>query len=258
MIRPADWWMIGVEPRRPVPANRMVPTGGAAQPFREAGEMFPDWSARPRRRLTLGFTCSLHAGSGRKLLAAFLAAHPDVDLVVEDLDDVGVREDLDARRIDAAIAPGRAAKWDWRRAPLWREPLIAVLPEGHALAADNSVTTAGLRGEIILLAGDGARGRSLRKAIVEALGGPPAAFLHHPVERDTLFDLVALGMGVTICPGATLGAFHPGVCLRPIISPTAEIAYELMWRADTHNDALEDLIRLARDLAPEECDHGRE
>lgn len=252
MFRPVDWPMFGLKASM---AN-LPPTSGAAQPLRETGEMFPRWAARPRRRLTLGLTCSLHGGSARKLLAAFRAAHPDVDLVIEDLDDVSVRAELDGKHIDAAIAPDRAAKRDWRRASLWRERLLAVVPEGHALAADNAVAPAELRGEIILLAGDGAGDKALQRAIAEALGGPPAGFLHYPVERDTLFDLVALGLGVTVSSGATLGAFYPGVCLRPIDSPTAAIAYSLVWRADAGNDALADLVTLAETFVHQEIPHG--
>ncbi|WP_293353587.1 LysR family substrate-binding domain-containing protein [Phenylobacterium sp.] len=256
MIRRSDWALLGLGSRPTLPAVHLVPTSGAAQPFRDEGEMFPRWASRPRRTLTLGLLCSLHWGTARKLLADFRAAHPDVDLVVEDLDDVTLREELDACRIDAAIAPEGSARREWRQAPLWRERLIAVLPEGHALAVDNSVTTAGLRGEIILLAGDGGGDRALQKTIVQALGGAPAGFMHHPVERDTLFDLVALGMGVSVSPGASLGAFYPGVCLRPILSDTAEIGYGLVWRADARNEALEDLIRLAETVARTEAHHA--
>ena len=252
MFRPVDWPMFGLK----ASLAHLAPTSGAGQPLRESGEMFPLWAARPRRRLTLGLTCSLHGGQARRLLADFRAAHPDVDLVIEDLDDVSVREELDGKHIDAAIAPDRVAKRDWRRAPLWRERLIAVLPESHPLAAEDTVAPAALRGEIILLAGDGSGDKSLQSAIADALGGPPASFMHHLVERDTLFDLVALDLGVTVCPGATLAAFYPGVCLRPIESPSAEIAYSLMWRADAHNPALEELIGLAESLVHEETCHG--
>lgn len=252
MSGPMVWPVFGLRDQGP----RLAPTSGAAQPLRESGEMFPRWAARPRRRLTLGLTCSLHGGAARKLLASFQAAHPDVDLVIEDLDDRSVRAELDGKHIDAAIAPDQTAKRDWRRAPLWRERLIAVLPEAHPLAADNAVSAATLRGEIVLLAGDGSGDRSLQSAISEALGGPPASFMHYLVERDTLFDLVALGLGVSICSSAALGAFYPGVCTRPIDSASAEIAYSLMWRADARNDALADFIDLVATLKDKETRHG--
>jgi DNA-binding transcriptional LysR family regulator len=252
MFRPVDWPMFGLKASM---AN-LAPTSGAGQPLRESGELFPRWAARPRRRLTLGLTCSLHGGAARRLLVAFRAARPDVDLVIEDLDDRSVRGELDGRHIDAAIAADLTAKRNWRCTPLWRDRLVAVLPQSHPLAADKPVAAAELRGEIVLLAGDGSGDKSMQSAISDALGGPPASFMHYLVERDTLFDLVALGLGVTVCSGGTLGAFYPGVCIRMIDGPGAEIAYSLMWRADTRSDALSDLITLAETLAHEESHHG--
>ncbi len=252
MFRPVDWPMFGLKASM---AN-LAPTGGAAQPLRDMGEIFPRWAARPRRRLTLGLTCSLHGGAARGLLGAYRKAHPDVDLVIEDLDDVSVRAELDGRHIDAAIAADRSAKPGWRHAPLWSDRLVAVLLESHPLASGATVPPRSLREEILLLAGDGSGDKSLRAAICDALGGPPASFMHHLVERDTLFDLVALGLGVTVCPASTLGAFYPAVCARLIDSPTAELNYSLMWRADARNDALADLVALAGTYAPEEQRHG--
>jgi len=252
MFRPTDWPMFGLK----ASLAHLAPTSGAGQPLRETGELFPRWAARPRRRLTIGLTCSLHGGAARQLLAAFRAAHPDVDLVIEDLDDRSVRAELDGKHIDAAIAPEGVARRDWRRTPLWCERLIAVLPEAHPLAAESAVSAQALRGEIVLLAGDGSGDKSLQSAISDALGGPPASFMHYLVERDTLFDLVALGLGVTVSSDATLGAFYPGVATRPIDSPRAEIAYSLMWRADARNDALRDFIGVADALAQEETRHG--
>jgi DNA-binding transcriptional LysR family regulator len=251
MFRPVDWPIFGLK----ASLAGVTPTSGAAQPFRESGELFPRWAARPRRRLVLGLTCSLHGGVARRLLATFRAAHPDVDLLIEDLDDVSVRTELDGRHIDAAIASDLTARRGWLRAPLGQERLIAVLPESHALAADKTVAAASLREQIVVLAGDGSRDKTLQHAIAHALGGAPN-FVHFLVERDTLFDLVGLGLGVMVCSDATLGTLCPGLCVRPIDSPTAEIGYSLMWRADAHNDALDDFIAIAGQLPREEPHHG--
>jgi DNA-binding transcriptional LysR family regulator len=256
MIPPSDWWMLGLHPRRTGGAGHLVPTSGAAQPLRDMGEMFPDWAARPHRRLTVGLTCSLHWGSARKLLAAFREAYPDVELVVEDLLEGDLAADFGARRIDIAIAPDNAAQNGWRAVALWRERLIAALPETSLLAKGNEVSPKELRGETLLFAGDVSGQKALQRAIVGALGGHPAAVMHYPVARDTLFDLVALGIGVTVCSGATTGAFYPGVCFRPIDSDNAEIGYSLMWTQAHPRDPLDAFIALAQQLAREEPIHG--
>jgi len=256
MIPVSDLWMLGLRPVRGASTGHMVPTSGAAQPLRDLGEMFPDWAARPHRRLSVGVTCSLHWGSARRLLAAFHEAHPDVELVVEDLLEGDLAQAFETRHIDAAIAPDNAAHDRWRALPLWRERLIAALPQASRLAQGHAVSPKDLRGETLLLAGDVAGQKAFQRAVVAALGGHPAAIMHYPVERDTLFDLVAIGVGVTVCPGATTGAAYPGVCFRPITSDKAQIAYSLMWTQDQPGDALDAFIALAERLAREETTHG--
>jgi DNA-binding transcriptional LysR family regulator len=255
MIPASDLWMLGLRPARGVPAGHTVPTSGSAQPFRDMGELFPSWTAQPQRRLTVGLTCSLHWGSARRLMAAFHDAHPDVELVVEDLLEGDLAAAFETRHIDVAIAPDKAAIEGWRALPLWRERLIAALPEASPLAQGNDVSPEKLRGETLLLAGDVAGQKVFQRAVIAALGGHPAAVMHYPVERDTLFDLVAIGVGVTVCPGATTGAFYPGVCFRPIDSDKAQIAYSLMW-TQAARDPLDAFIALAERLAREETAHG--
>ncbi|HEV7386567.1 MAG TPA: hypothetical protein VGN89_16905 [Phenylobacterium sp.] len=94
-----------------------------------------------------------------------------------------------------------------------------------------------------------------QRAVIRALGGHPASIMHHPVERDTLFDLVAIGVGVTVCPDAAAGAVYPGVCFRPIDSDKAQIAYSLMWTQGPR-DPLDAFIALAERSAREETAHG--
>jgi DNA-binding transcriptional LysR family regulator len=254
MIPASDLWMLGLRPVRRGSAG--VPTSGAAQPLRDMGELFPVWAARPSRRLTVGLTCSLHWGAARRLLAAFHEAHPDVELAVEDLLESELVTALEAGHIDAAIAPEKAKHAQWRALPLWRERLIAALPEASLLARGNEVSPKDLRGETLLLAGGQAGQEAFQRAVMAALGGRPAAVMHYPVERDTLFDLVAIGVGFTVCPGATTAAFYPGVRFRPIDSDKAQIAYSLMWTQGQPNDPLDAFVALAGSLAREETAHG--
>jgi DNA-binding transcriptional LysR family regulator len=256
MIPASDLWMLGLRPAPSLGRGHMAATSGAAQRPRELGEIFPDHAARPRRQLIVGLTCSLHWGAARRLLAAFHQAHPDVELVVEDLQESDLAGTLGDNRIDVAIAPDNAVQDGWHGLPLWRERLIAALPETSPLAQGNEVAPAALRAETVLLAGDVAGHRAFNRAVIVALEGHPASVMHYPVERDTLFDLVALGVGVTVCPGATTGAFYPGVCFRPIDSEHAQIAYSLTWTQTQPGEPLKAFIALAERLATEEPPHG--
>ncbi|MBA4013084.1 MAG: hypothetical protein C0481_14555 [Phenylobacterium sp.] len=144
-----------------------------------------------RDRLTLGLSCSLNWGPLRRLIAAYRVQVPNVDLIVEDLDDQGLADRVEGRGVDLAVALHDAGVPGWRSAPLWSEPLMVFMAEGHPLAAQNAVQPAQLRGACLLMAGAGSGDRALQRAIIRALGGPPN-FLHYAVQRDNLLGLAGV------------------------------------------------------------------
>jgi DNA-binding transcriptional LysR family regulator len=180
--------------------------------------------ARPmrRERLTLGVACSLNWGPLRRLIGTFRSRAPDIDLAVA-LHDAGSR--------------------GWRSAPLWSEPLMVFMAEGHPLAAQNAVQPDQLRETHLLMAGNGSGDRALQRAIIRALGGPPN-FLHYAVQRDNLLDLVSLGFGVTLAGGSAMGAFYPGVCARPLESEAGWLSYCGFWSAENERPALRRFLEL--------------
>jgi len=247
MIRKSDWPLLGLK-AAPTggPARLGVPAAASSLPLREVTELYPTWAADPRGRLRLGFGCSLHWGQARSLVAALRTQFAGVELSLADVGEHDAGEALLREDLDAAILVQCDPPEGLRAASLWSERLIAAVPEGHRLAEGNAVDPADLRQEVILLAGRARAHTGLQRAISRALGGSPASFLREDVERDTLFDLVALDFGVTVAPGATTGAFYPGVVFRPIASPGAEVAYTLLWKPDSRNPALHEFIRFAR------------
>lgn len=251
MIRKSDWPLIGLRGATGGPARFGVPAAAASLPLREVTELYPRWAANPSRRLRLGFGCSLHWGQARSLMAQLRERLSGLDLSLADVDEQAAGDALLREDLDAAILVRCEPPEGLRAANLWTERLIAAVPEGHRLAESNAVEPADLRQETILLAGRPRAHAGLQRAITQALCGSPAIFVCEDVERDTLFDLVALNFGVTVAPGATTGAFYPGVVFRPIASPGAEVAYTLLWKPDNRNPALHEFVRFARALGRE-------
>ena len=93
------------------------------------------------------------------------------------------------------------------------------------------------------MAGAGSGDRALQRAIIRALGGPPN-FLHYAVQRDNLLDLVSLGFGVTLAGGSAMGAFYPGVCVRPLESEAGWLSYCGFWAAENERPALRRFLEL--------------
>ncbi len=251
MVRLSDWPLVGLAPERAAVGGLQASV--VVKSFQDlagqdlAGRRLPSPSP-PSRSLTLGVACALHGEPGRSLLMAFRAGNPGVDLVVEDVDEVSLQTGLSDRTMDVVIAPAGAGHGTWSARPLWREPLVAAVADGHPLAAMDAIPPERLRHEAILLAGDKAGDRALQDAISRVLGVRPTGFMHSPVQRDTLFDLVALGYGVTISPRSALRASYPGVCLRPIVGDHALIAYELLWDPDNESASLQGFLTVADDL----------
>jgi DNA-binding transcriptional LysR family regulator len=67
-----------------------------------------------------------------------------------------------------------------------------------------------------------------------------------PVERATVTDLVSLGFGLALAPASAMGAFHPGVSVRPIAGPIAPIAFYAVWRGSNRNPELDRFLAVAR------------
>ena len=258
MIRKSDALLIGLvaQPTGSI-ARFGVPSGtsGLPPPPQDSADLGHHRAEAPRHALRIGLDCSLHWGQARRLISDFRENRPEVELTIADVDEVGAGVSLLDDDLDAAILVQGAVPRGLRSAELWSEHLIAAVPDGHRLAEHNAVVVADLRREEILLAGTARAHAGLQDAIVRALGGT-VAFVRQPVTRDTLFDLVALHFGVTIVPGASTGAFYPGVAFRPIC-PTAHITYQLLWKPDNHNPALHEFTRFVR-TAVQPRSHGYE
>ncbi len=130
---------------------------------------------------------------------------------------------------------------DWPRVehePLWSEPLVAVLPEGHPLAADNAVRPEDLHEEMFL----GWGGRARPRAGAGADRGDnrrapgdvrlPAGRARNPVQpgRPRVRRDVRTGLGAR--------GFCPGVVYRPLSGARGAVAFHAVWRANGHNREL--------------------
>jgi DNA-binding transcriptional LysR family regulator len=210
--------------------------------MREQGELHPIWAGRAAPAIRIGLACSLNWGEGRRLIERYRRTHPTTPVWFCDTHESELAAGLESGRFDVVIAPQGAARPEWRSIPLWREPLIAIFEASRPSLGVGPLAASSVRSEPLLLAGDAHSDPALAKAVFDALGGRPSQVLYHDVQRDTLLDLVALGLGVTVTPGGVLGAYYPGVVARPVRGEAAQITYALMWRKDAGEAVVRDLL----------------
>lgn len=149
-------------------------------------------------------------------LAALHRASPAALISVEMLGTDDALRRLLADEADLAIVVLPLADSRLVIRPLFDEPIVLALPEGHALAAQAAVPLAAALAEPALLLsmpGHGLRAQLEQEA--QALG----LHLHSPIElrsQHALLQLVARGTGVCFAPQSSAAEFAQRLAVRPL------------------------------------------
>ncbi|GAY07268.1 LysR family transcriptional regulator [Pseudonocardia sp. N23] len=181
---------------------------------------------------------------------------PDVDLVMDEVADSEVVERVHRRDAHVGllhlppVEPGRPRHVHGRArglevAVVAREPLVAVLPEGHPAAGSERVDLADLQGPRIMIsdrAGEGFAAHA-RAAWADATRGDDARREVSSVMHA--LALVEAGAGITLLPAQYLASSWPGVRTRPLRRYTAVVETAALWRADEDTPVLKRFLRAA-------------
>lgn len=136
---------------------------------------------------------------------------------------------------------------------LFEEPFVVAMPGGHELASHEHITLEDLDGVELLLLEEG---HCLREHALEvcALAGAHERVDFHATSMETLRQMVAAGVGVTLMP---LLAVKPpiaktgNVVLRPFTDPAPNRTIALVWRSSSAlSGFLRELAARLRDLPP--------
>jgi LysR family hydrogen peroxide-inducible transcriptional activator len=164
---------------------------------------------------------------------------PDLRLYVREGLAEALIHRLEEGTIDFLFYPLPLVRADLVAVPLFREPLLVVLPREHRLAEAPEIRRADLRGETILTLEPGHRLYEQVRALAEAY----EAELSHDFEGtslDTLRQMVAMGLGISLLPALYVRsevARENLVVARPMAGeqPAREIG--MVWRQGSARDA---------------------
>jgi DNA-binding transcriptional LysR family regulator len=201
-------------------------------------------------RLVLGAMQALAGLDLPRLIAAFHAAYPGVD--------VSLREEsardmlaLSARgEVDLAIAALDVEPPAGLEAiPLVREPVLVAMPAAHPLAALATVPVPQLRGETFIFFKPGTGLRAVSDRAAEQAGFVPHVGFQTS-SHDRLLALVSEGLGVAFVPASAVSDPPPhGVAVRPA-SPAIDRTVGVAWRAGhRHTPAASAFLALLREQA---------
>jgi DNA-binding transcriptional LysR family regulator len=115
---------------------------------------------------------------------------------------------------------------------LRREPLIAVLPEHHALAGRDRVRLSDLRDDSFITYPSNHRS-VVYEAVIDACqqAGFVPANVHEVAETSTMVSFVAAGLGVALVPASVQHLRITGATYLPLAGTTREVELALATRA---------------------------
>jgi len=200
-------------------------------------------------RLTIGYMASAELTVFPRVLPAFRRRYPDVDLVLQILAPREQFQRLRAARLDVGFV--RLPARDRRLAvvPVFREPLVAVLPEGHALARQRTVSLRSLRDEtFVLFPREHAPGYydSLMEICRQSNVEPK--LVQESEKLQTIVSLVAMGRGVSLMPKCVAELARRGVVYRPLRPRAPDTELGLVYDPTNRSDLVQAFVSLATDI----------
>lgn len=175
-----------------------------------------DVSSGRRGRLRVGFVSSASYTVIPETVRRFRERQPRVDLVLRPLTSGEQVEGLLEGELDLGLvrdpepAPGLAFE------SLLTEDLVAVIPERHPLASQQSVSPDDLADQgMILFPYRLMPGYVSQVLRIFTLGRTPHV-IQQAIHQETVVGLVAAGLGISILPESISRFQTPGVALRPI------------------------------------------
>lgn len=201
-------------------------------------------------RLRVGFAASLALTVLPGLLGAHRHRFPGVELDIREMTTAPQLTALRDGTIDVGLLrepPGEAEGLTFRT--LLTEPLVAVLPFGHALAARHrTVSLTALADQpFVLLPREAGPGLHDRITSACASAGFTPHIAQHAVEWQTVCALVEAGLGVSLAPAAIRRIRLKGVAFRPLQPPAPETTVAAAWRTTEDNPLVTNLLATMTD-----------
>lgn len=165
-------------------------------------------------RLDVGAYGSALFGLVPQVLAAFRAAHPEVEVALHHAQTPAQLPALRQGRVLLVFERLLPEEHDIEVELVAREPLLLALPQDHRLARCEGVDLALLRDETLLV-GSSASATAMAVALCRAHGFEP--HLAPPVtDVVTATLMAATGAGVTLVPASMTNVHYPGIAYRPL------------------------------------------
>ncbi|AWK85275.1 LysR family transcriptional regulator [Azospirillum thermophilum] len=184
------------------------------------------------------------------LFATYRQRHPRIDIRLVEHGSDRLEEILLAGDIDIAASLLPVAEdFEWQE--ICREPLVALLPAGHALAGRPGVTLLDLRDMPFLLFETGFALNRIILGACRSRGFEPVVSVRSS-QIDFVVELVAARLGVAFLPRMiALQRAHPGVVRVLLEAPETDWIMAMVWRRGAYlSNAARAWLDLVRSVFP--------
>jgi DNA-binding transcriptional LysR family regulator len=199
--------------------------------------------------LRIGFIGTLSHSLLPKLLQAYRAEYPAVDLVLSELGPTAQRERILSGHLDCGFI-GFAVESidpDLETFVVAEDALVAALPEKHALSKHDAIRLADLKDEAFYLTSQ-ANAPVFNPWLVQLCqkAGFDPQIARETDRAATVLNYVAAGFGVSLFPSRLAVLSTPGVRFVPLKGRMPKYQYKFAWLSGNPNRALAEFARVVR------------
>ena len=190
--------------------------------------------------LVIGFVDNVLWSTLPPLLREFRIHRPMIELILKPMDRIAQTEALRASTIDIGILPSPAPGHGIETSLLVGAPLLAAVPESHALAGRPHLALAALADEPFVLFPPTMRSRLLELVVAACAQAGFSPRIAQEVEQlHTLLALVSAGLGVSLVPGWVAAAQPSGISYALVEDHMPSYELLLAWRSDATHPAVD-------------------
>jgi len=188
-------------------------------------------------RLRIGIAPSLLYGDLPGRIRRYNRQFPGVDIRVSKENTSDLVDMLKMAQIDVGLMYTKPHDAGLNHSELYSDPYVAVLPDEHPLASQESVDLIQLRDEeILMFPRHGAP--EAHDSMIAACIGVGFSPRHTMIDGTTYTDqigFVAAGLGVSLLPSRLSTVQLAGVVYRPVVNPVVLSIATIVWNPSVHD-----------------------
>ncbi len=200
-------------------------------------------------RLVIGYMASAELSVFPKVLPVFRKRYPDVELDLQILPPREQFEQLRAGRLHVGFVRLPAKDRHLMIVPIFKEPLVAVLPTRHPLGRRRSIALAALCDErLVLFPRHHAPGYYDWLVNLCRRAGFNSEPVHESEKLHTMLSLVAMGRGVALMPKCVTELGRKGVVCRPLRPRIPDTELGLVFNPATRSQLVHAFAALTKEI----------